>query len=225
MKRNTKRSGDANVAIAYLRASTEDQRLSPEAQRASIEAWALAQGVVVVAWHVDAGVSGAADLSDRPALVAALAELRLHRAGIFVVAKRDRLARDCYVAIARPLCVGLHAPLYNRRRERASTLRGQHTNGCWPPPVVGHPSRGGSASGLSGCGKARRGAARCGVWNAQERRGTRDTGTAFRQFRDPLRAHTRESSSGFVSPSRDLRPGGRPRRRGWLWPQALGCSP
>ena len=98
MKANTKRSGDSSVAIAYLRASTEDQRLSPEAQRASIEAWALAQGVAVVAWHVDAGVSGAADLADRPALVAALAELRLHRAGIFVVAKRDRLARDCYVA-------------------------------------------------------------------------------------------------------------------------------
>jgi len=98
MARNIQRTVSSNVAVAYLRASTDDQKLSPEAQRAAIEAWALAQGVTVASWHVDAGVSGAADLGDRPALAHALASLRAHGAGLFVVAKRDRLARDCYVA-------------------------------------------------------------------------------------------------------------------------------
>ena len=88
------------VAVAYLRASTDDQHLSPDAQRAAVETWARASGVSVVSWHVDAGVSGAADLGDRPALGAALVALRHHGAGLLVVAKRDRLARDCYIAAA-----------------------------------------------------------------------------------------------------------------------------
>lgn len=88
------------VAVAYLRASTDDQHLSPDAQRAAVESWARTAGVSVVSWHVDAGVSGAADLGDRPALGAALVALREHGAGLLVVAKRDRLARDCYVAAA-----------------------------------------------------------------------------------------------------------------------------
>jgi site-specific DNA recombinase len=90
-------SGQSNVAIAYLRVSTDDQKLGPEAQRAAIEAWALREGVTVVAWHTDV-LTGSADLEDRPSLAAALGELRPSGAGLFVVAKRDRLARDVYVA-------------------------------------------------------------------------------------------------------------------------------
>ena len=96
-KRNTT---DPRVAVAYLRASTDDQHLSPDAQRAAIVAWAAREGVTVVSWHVDQGVSGAADLADRPALAAALGALRAHAAGLLVVAKRDRLARDVYLAAA-----------------------------------------------------------------------------------------------------------------------------
>ncbi len=92
------RPGNPLVAVGYLRASTTDQRLSPEAQRAAIEAWAQREGASVVAWHCDAGISGGSDLADRPALVAALGELRALRAGVLVVAKRDRLARDIAVA-------------------------------------------------------------------------------------------------------------------------------
>lgn len=88
------------TAVAYLRASTDDQTLSADAQRAAIGAWASREGVTVVAWHVDQGVSGASDLADRPALAAALGDLRVHAAGLLVVAKRDRLARDVYVAAA-----------------------------------------------------------------------------------------------------------------------------
>lgn len=90
--------GNPRVAVAYVRVSTEDQKLGPDAQRATIEAWAAREGVTVVAWHVDAGVSGGSDLADRPALVAALTDVRASRAGVLVVAKRDRLARDVAIA-------------------------------------------------------------------------------------------------------------------------------
>jgi DNA invertase Pin-like site-specific DNA recombinase len=99
MGSSTKRNAtDSNTAVAYLRVSTDRQELGPEAQRAAIEAWAAREGVTVAAWHVDAGVSGAAAIADRPELVAALASLTVHRAGVLVVAKRDRLARDVMAA-------------------------------------------------------------------------------------------------------------------------------
>jgi DNA invertase Pin-like site-specific DNA recombinase len=94
------RPGDPKVAIAYLRVSTAEQQLGPEAQRASIEAWAAREGVSVASWHVDTGVSGGCDLGDRPALGAALGELRAIGAGVLAVARRDRLARDSGIAIA-----------------------------------------------------------------------------------------------------------------------------
>ena len=50
--------GDPNVVVAYVRVSTDEQKIGPEAQRAAIEAWARAAGVQVVAWHEDLGVSG-----------------------------------------------------------------------------------------------------------------------------------------------------------------------
>ncbi len=92
------RLGNASVAVAYIRVSTEEQTLGPEAQRAAIESWAARQGVQVTSWHVDKGVSGGADIAERPALVAALGELRAAGAGVLLVAKRDRLARDTYIA-------------------------------------------------------------------------------------------------------------------------------
>jgi DNA invertase Pin-like site-specific DNA recombinase len=88
------RSGSPLVAVAYVRVSKDDQKLGPEAQRASIEAWAVREGVSVVAWHVDAGVCSVTAIDGRPALVGALASLREHGAGVLVVAKRDRIARD-----------------------------------------------------------------------------------------------------------------------------------
>lgn len=99
MASRTKRDAtDSRTAVAYLRVSTDRQELGPEAQRAAIEAWASREGVTVAAWHVEAGVSGAAAIADRPELVAALASLTVHRAGVLVVAKRDRLARDVMAA-------------------------------------------------------------------------------------------------------------------------------
>lgn len=94
------RTTNPTIAVAYLRVSTDRQELGPEAQRAAIESWARAQGVTVVAWHCDAGVSGGAELDARPELATALVAVKAHRAGVLLVAKRDRLARDVAVAVA-----------------------------------------------------------------------------------------------------------------------------
>lgn len=85
---------DTTKVVAYIRVSTEEQHLGPEAQLAAIELWASRQGVTVVAVHRDLGVSGATPLADCAGLMAALEDLRVHAAGLLVVAKRDRLARD-----------------------------------------------------------------------------------------------------------------------------------
>jgi DNA invertase Pin-like site-specific DNA recombinase len=89
---------DAAKAVGYLRVSTDEQHLGPEAQRAAIDAWAAREGVEVIAWHADVGVSGAMPIEGRPGLLAALASIREHGAGVLVVAKRDRIARDVVVA-------------------------------------------------------------------------------------------------------------------------------
>ena len=82
--------------IAYIRVSTDEQHNGPEAQRADIGAWAAREGVLVASWHVDTGVSGAAPLDRRPALLAALSKLQ--RGSMLVAAKRCRLARDVVAA-------------------------------------------------------------------------------------------------------------------------------
>jgi site-specific DNA recombinase len=97
MKSNIRQTGSPALAAAVLRVSTEDQSLGPEAQRASIAAWAQREGVTVVSWQEDR-VSGATPAEDRPGLMAALAAIREHGAGLLVAAKRDRIARDVVIA-------------------------------------------------------------------------------------------------------------------------------
>lgn len=97
-KRTTKPAKPAETrrAVAYLRVSTDEQALGPEAQRAAIAAWARARGVEIVAEYADLGVSGAAELDARPGLLAALDALE--GADALIVAKRDRLARSTLAA-------------------------------------------------------------------------------------------------------------------------------
>jgi len=78
-------------AVAYIRVSTDQQHLGPEAQRAAIRAWATRVGEGVSAWHEER-VSGATPIERRPELLAAIGELR--KGDMLVVARRDRLARD-----------------------------------------------------------------------------------------------------------------------------------
>lgn len=84
---------DPTRAVAYLRVSTEEQQLGPEAQRAAIARWAAGAGVEVVEVFEDR-MSGSLGASERPGLLQALGALRRHSAGVLVVARRDRLARD-----------------------------------------------------------------------------------------------------------------------------------
>jgi DNA invertase Pin-like site-specific DNA recombinase len=88
------------TAVVYLRVSTADQALGLVAQWRLCRAYAAAQGLRIVAVRRDRGVSGGAELDDRPGLMAALGELRARGAAVLLVAKRDRLARDAYVALA-----------------------------------------------------------------------------------------------------------------------------
>ncbi|KAA0240726.1 recombinase family protein [bacterium] len=112
---------NASLAVAYLRVSSgqqADSRLGLEGQRATIQRWADARGVQLVAWAEDAGLSGAVALEKRPGLMEALAALRLHRAGVLVVDKRDRIARDVVLAaMAERLVEREHARLFSAAGE------------------------------------------------------------------------------------------------------------
>ena len=93
-RRTSKPSTDSRKAVALIRCSTDEQHLGPEAQRAALAVWAERNGVEIVAIFEDKGISGTAAIDKRPGLLAALDALPQHRAGLLVVAKRDRLARD-----------------------------------------------------------------------------------------------------------------------------------
>jgi len=86
------------IALAYIRVSTDDQHLGPEAQRGAIAAWAEKNGAKIAGTFEDLGVSGAAPIDERPGMLDALAAVAEHGATVLVVAKRDRLARDVIVA-------------------------------------------------------------------------------------------------------------------------------
>ncbi len=109
-------------AIAYVRCSTEEQResgLGLEAQRAAITEAADRLELVIRAWHADEGISGAADVFNRPGLLKALSELR--RGDVLLVARMDRIARDVDVA-------GEIRMLVRRRRARI-TSAAENENG------------------------------------------------------------------------------------------------
>lgn len=83
------------AAIGYCRVSTDQQGDSGAglaAQRDALAAYCRKAGVELVAVHEDAGVSGAAELADRPGLVAAIGQLK--KGDTLVVAKRCRLGRE-----------------------------------------------------------------------------------------------------------------------------------
>ncbi len=89
------RPGDPLRAVAYLRVSTDAERQAHglDVQRRAIEAWAQRAGVVVVGWFQDE-LSGTTKMERRAGLGGALGALRPERAGLLVVHRIDRLARD-----------------------------------------------------------------------------------------------------------------------------------
>ena len=96
-KRKT-RPGHPKIAVAYQRASTDHQDLTEAAQRQAIERWADCHEVEVVGWHFDRSVSGTTPMAERPELIAAFTSIRTHGAGLLLVARRDRIARDAVEA-------------------------------------------------------------------------------------------------------------------------------
>ena len=83
-------------AVIYIRVSTEDQRLGPEAQLSQCERMAQSMGLHVDSVHTDHGVSGAATLDKRDALMDAMNDLG--KGDVLIIAKRDRLARNVMMA-------------------------------------------------------------------------------------------------------------------------------
>jgi DNA invertase Pin-like site-specific DNA recombinase len=86
-----------NKLISYLRVSTDKQGrsgLGLEAQRAAIARFAAAEGLTILAEHVEVETAKGADALDRrPMLREALGKARKAKAAV-CVAKLDRLSRD-----------------------------------------------------------------------------------------------------------------------------------
>jgi site-specific DNA recombinase len=82
--------------VAYLRVSTKTQLdgAGLDAQEAQIRAYARAEGAHLLRVHTDEGVSGTCGPPLRAGLVAAVTEVREHRADAICVARLDRLSRD-----------------------------------------------------------------------------------------------------------------------------------
>jgi DNA invertase Pin-like site-specific DNA recombinase len=93
-KRKQLEPGDPRKAIAYLRVSTDDQNLGPESQSEQIASYCEREGIELLATFADHGISGAAPIDKRPALLEAVGTTKELGAGLLLVAKRDRLARD-----------------------------------------------------------------------------------------------------------------------------------
>lgn len=88
----------ARRAVGYVRASTDEQHLGPVAQREALARWCADNDTELVTVCEDLGVSGGAPLDKRPGLLAAVDALAELEAGVLLVAKRDRLARDTMTA-------------------------------------------------------------------------------------------------------------------------------
>ena len=85
------------TAVAYLRVSTDEQNLGPEAQLAAVRAYCDSRGLELVGIYTDK-VSGAAPLDERMGLMGALQAVETGVASCIVAAKRDRIARDTMIA-------------------------------------------------------------------------------------------------------------------------------
>lgn len=89
-----RRDGDPALVVGYVRVSTDEQQLSTDAQRDALNAWCDENERALVHVCEDRGVSGAAEIDKRTGLMEAIAALREYRAGVVLVVRVDRLARD-----------------------------------------------------------------------------------------------------------------------------------
>lgn len=113
--------------VVYLRESTDDQLESGAGIARDLDActaWAVREGVEVLGTFQEAvGLSGGTPLDECPALNDALATLP--KGGVFLVAKRDRLARD-------RIKIALFEAVLKGRRCRLISAAGEGTGGDDP---------------------------------------------------------------------------------------------
>jgi DNA invertase Pin-like site-specific DNA recombinase len=86
-------------AFGYLRVSGKAQVEGDgfERQRAEIEKYARAHGIVIAQWFEEKGVTGTADAEDRPAWQELMVALLSNGVKTVLIEKLDRLARDPFV--------------------------------------------------------------------------------------------------------------------------------
>lgn len=127
--KSAQQARQANSAIGYIRVSTDEQAdsgLGLAAQRVAIEVAAQRQGLIVVEWHSDEGVSGG-KIEGRVGLLAAIEAIRSGYA--LIVSRRDRLARDTMLACWIEKEVA-------RRRGRIISVAGEGTDNDDPTSML-----------------------------------------------------------------------------------------
>ena len=129
MGRTNRKAANPSKAVGVIRVSKEEQSLSPEAQREALARWCADNGAELLAVHEDIDVSGGAPLDRRPGLLAALADLGKLGAGVLLVAKRDRLARDPMVSAMAEAAAG-------RAGARVVSTAGEGTDGDGPADIL-----------------------------------------------------------------------------------------
>jgi site-specific DNA recombinase len=90
---------DLRKAFGYLRVSSDGQIEGDgfPRQRAAIQKWAAANGVKIVRWFQEEGVSGTTDSTDRPAFQEMLTALLSNGVRMVLIERLDRIARDIVV--------------------------------------------------------------------------------------------------------------------------------
>lgn len=131
VKRVSRRRQEPGRVVAYRRVSTTDQAASGlglDAQLREITAYATRHGLTVATVFTDEGVSGAAPLTERKALLAALQALG--PGDTLLVAKLDRLSRG------EPLEQAIIDELVARRRAKVVSTSGEGTAGDGPTETL-----------------------------------------------------------------------------------------
>ena len=87
------------AAFGYLRVSSEGQIEGDgfTRQRAAIEAYAKAHGIIIVRWFEERGVSGTTESNDRPAFQEMLVALLSNGTRTVLIERMDRIARDIVI--------------------------------------------------------------------------------------------------------------------------------
>lgn len=110
--------GDPQVAVGYVRVSTDQQELGPEAQEDAIRGWAAQHSIRLVEPIYRDDLTGATDPMDRPGFQQAYALARQHRAGWLVAKHRDRVSREPMLTAATEAAlhrIGVHLLTTDRK--------------------------------------------------------------------------------------------------------------